>query len=187
MPSHDFKGQLLHLSVVPMNEQLKKQILYSKCRLLQTEELEVGMQIKNKEITFYLTIKKAADEVSVKVEMNSLKLSQPLDAKIYNVLEGKQVKFKSKIVDYTLFDNSFELGKLKVDLKYSTKTSKSYKMSIPYSLYNELTFHSPRHIDSYAKSTDWHFCCSPLLSDPQYLSDFLPNSKYVSGRYETRI
>jgi hypothetical protein len=58
-----------------MNEHLKKQILYSKCRLLQTEELEVGMQIKNKEITFYLTIKKAADEVSVKVEMNSLKLS----------------------------------------------------------------------------------------------------------------
>jgi hypothetical protein len=58
-----------------MNEQLKKQILYSKCRLLQTEELEVGMQIKNKEITFYLTIKKAADEISVKVEMNSLKLS----------------------------------------------------------------------------------------------------------------
>lgn len=65
-------------------------------------------------MTLYFTFKKAVDQLSVKMEPNSLKLNEPLDTTIYNVLEGKQIKFKSKIIDYTLFDNSFELAKLKI-------------------------------------------------------------------------
>lgn len=65
-------------------------------------------------MTLYFTFKKSVDQLSVKMEPNSLKLNEPLDTTIYNVLEGKQIKFKSKIIDYTLFDNSFELAKLKI-------------------------------------------------------------------------
>lgn len=69
-----------------------------------------------------------------------MKLEEAIDARVYNLLDGKQIKFKSKINDYILFDNVFDFARLKVDLRDINKKQHSYTMMIPYHLYNELTF-----------------------------------------------
>ena len=73
-----------------------------------------------------------------------MKLNEPIDARVYNLLDGKQIKFKSKIDDYILFDNVFDFARLKVDLEDNNKKHHSYTLMLPYHLYNELRFHAPR-------------------------------------------
>jgi hypothetical protein len=169
---------MLHLAVEPIKEEIKKQMLYSKCKLFESEELQIGMQIRDREITFYLTFRKALGECWVRSEDRSLRLGDPVDAKMYNIHEKKQIKFKSKIAASTLFDNAFEFGVLRVDLKIDFKTRKQHIVIIPYHFYHELTFRKPQPRSFFNKSTDWHFCCRPLLTNKFYLADFLPEGKY---------
>lgn len=76
---------------------------------------------------------------------------------------------------------------LRIDLKLKSKTSKSYNIAIPYHLYNELKFYSPRNAIIFTKSTDWHFCCSALLEGYQYLEDIFPNGDRSEGKYHIQI
>lgn len=76
---------------------------------------------------------------------------------------------------------------LKIDAKYGNKSAKLHNIPVPYHLYNELTFHPPRSFIDFNKSTDWHFCCLPLLNNKQYLEEILPRGKDIDGKYRIRI
>lgn len=71
----DLKCPILHISGAPLKEEIKKQILYLKCKLYHDEILEIGMQVKNKELSLYFTFLKSVEECAIKVEENSLRLS----------------------------------------------------------------------------------------------------------------
>jgi hypothetical protein len=46
--AYETKGTMKHVSITPLREEIKKQLLYSKCRLYKGEYVEVGFQVKNK-------------------------------------------------------------------------------------------------------------------------------------------
>ena len=71
----DLKFPILHISGAPLKEEIKKQILYLKSKLYHDEILEIGTQVKNKELSLYFTFFKSVEECAIKVEENSLKLS----------------------------------------------------------------------------------------------------------------
>lgn len=110
-----------HISVSPLREDSKKLLLYSKCRLYKGESLEIGFQAKEGYFTFYLTFLKYVEDCSIRLETNSLKVEEEIDAKMYKLAEGKQIKFKSKLKDYQLFQGEFRLASLIVKSKQLTK------------------------------------------------------------------
>ena len=66
-----------------------------------------------------------------------MRVEEPIDAKIYQINEQKQIKFKMNVIGYKVYGGEFVLGELKVDIKKPMdKQSRQYKVVIPYHLYN---------------------------------------------------
>ena len=53
----------------------------------------------------------------MKLETNSLIVEEEIDAKMYKLAAGKQIKFKSKLKDYQLLQGEFRLATLMVRYK----------------------------------------------------------------------
>jgi hypothetical protein len=119
--SQAVKGAMKHISMVPLKEDSKKLLLYSKCRLFKGESLEVGFQVKEGLLTFYLTLLRFVEECSVRLWNNSLIVEEEIDAKMYKLAEGKQIKFKSRFRDYQLFQGEFRLASLVIKFKLLAK------------------------------------------------------------------
>ncbi len=57
----------------------------------------------------------------MKLETNSLIVEEEIDAKMYKLAAGKQIKFKSKLKDYQLLQGEFRLATLMVRYKLLSK------------------------------------------------------------------
>lgn len=184
--SQAVKGVMRHVSVSPLKEDSKKLLLYSKCRLYKGESLEIGFQAKEGYLTFYLTFLRYVEECAVRLENNSLTVEEEIDAKMYKLAEGKQIKFKCKLKDYQLFQGEFRLASLIVRYKLFSKEAETIQAQVPFHLYNLYKFHPPNSGAVFRKSSDWHFCCEEVLSNPHYITDYFPNSKMEGSTFSIR-
>lgn len=59
-------GEIKQISASHIKEELKRQILYSKCKLFENEQVQIGMQLKEKVLSFYFTFREDVEECSVR-------------------------------------------------------------------------------------------------------------------------
>ena len=91
------------------------------------------------EIGIYLTFAGSIEECKMKLTQNSLFLEEEIDATILQIGEGRQIKFKNRVVDFKLFNREFQPAKMVIQIRKKSKPISHLALNIPFHLYNLLS------------------------------------------------
>ena len=139
------------------------------------------------EIGIYLTFAGSIEECKMKLTQNSLILEEEIDATILQIGEGRQIKFKNRVVDFKLFNREFQPAKMAIQIRKKSKPISHLALNIPFHLYNLLSFHPPTNNTPFPFTTDWHTCCPELTNNhPHFIHDFLPLAVQSGSTFSIR-